>query len=186
MKCFHPPVQGWWCSRTNSIKTSGCQNKTCSNGSVFNNQHILRLGENIAWENNPSGAQNPGFIRALFCGTISDEIGEMPEWLNGPVSKTGVLGSGTVGSNPTLSASPDGLSQIDRPFIFSYDILKVRELVRVGDLPKRPIICYGAYWQDMLTAFSHSPHLAPDAWNILDFVTTSQAAIDILQERLKA
>ncbi len=30
------------------------------------------------------------------------DVGEVPEWLNGLVSKTGVP-SGTVGSNPTLS-----------------------------------------------------------------------------------
>ena len=31
-------------------------------------------------------------------------FGEVPEWLNGPVSKTVVLFKGAEGSNPSLSA----------------------------------------------------------------------------------
>jgi hypothetical protein len=34
--------------------------------------------------------------------------GGVPEWLKGPVSKTGVPLRGTVGSNPTSSASKSG------------------------------------------------------------------------------
>jgi hypothetical protein len=36
--------------------------------------------------------------------TAKARRGEVPEWLNGTVSKTVVLLVGTVGSNPTLSA----------------------------------------------------------------------------------
>jgi hypothetical protein len=37
--------------------------------------------------------------------SAASTIGEVPEWLNGAVSKTVVEVSSTVGSNPTLSAA---------------------------------------------------------------------------------
>ncbi len=36
---------------------------------------------------------------------VLDAFGEVPEWLNGTVSKTVVVLVATVGSNPTLSAN---------------------------------------------------------------------------------
>ena len=39
-----------------------------------------------------------------MAGIIWQRIGEVPEWLNGAVSKTVVGLVPTVGSNPTLSA----------------------------------------------------------------------------------
>jgi hypothetical protein len=39
-------------------------------------------------------------------------MGEVPEWLNGTVSKTVVELVSTVGSNPTLSAA----RKLDKPF----------------------------------------------------------------------
>ena len=44
--------------------------------------------------------------------------GEVPEWSNGPVSKTGVPLSGTVGSNPTLSAIYIMIRRTEKAVIF--------------------------------------------------------------------
>ena len=45
------------------------------------------------------------FWRSVFCRyAIILRTGEVPEWLNGAVSKTVVDLVSTVGSNPTLSA----------------------------------------------------------------------------------
>ena len=43
---------------------------------------------------------------------IAYPLGEVPEWLNGTVSKTVVAFVVTVGSNPTLSARQNSLSSI--------------------------------------------------------------------------
>ncbi len=40
----------------------------------------------------------------ICLGIICPVTGEVPEWLNGTVSKTVVVLVATVGSNPTLSA----------------------------------------------------------------------------------
>ncbi len=51
---------------------------------------------------------------------MSTPRGEVPEWLNGAVSKTVVVLWATVGSNPTLSARK-GRPYIGRPLCFLYD-----------------------------------------------------------------
>ena len=43
-------------------------------------------------------------LQPIFCYNFCRARGEVPEWLNGAVSKTVVDPVSTVGSNPTLSA----------------------------------------------------------------------------------
>ncbi len=55
-------------------------------------------------------------------------MGEVPEWLNGTVSKTVVELVSTVGSNPTLSAAcKQALLQMERGF--SYFLLLFKKIV---------------------------------------------------------
>ncbi len=51
----------------------------------------------------PNGSEK---VPDPFFSSRDPAAGEVPEWPNGPVSKTGVP-SGTVGSNPTLSVSKE-------------------------------------------------------------------------------
>ena len=55
-----------------------------------------------------SSTPNPGVTALVrgdsWCERLKRVIGEVPEWLNGAVSKTVVDLVSTVGSNPTLSA----------------------------------------------------------------------------------
>ena len=55
-----------------------------------------------------SSTLNPGVTALVrgdsWCERLKRVIGEVPEWLNGAVSKTVVDLVSTVGSNPTLSA----------------------------------------------------------------------------------
>jgi uncharacterized protein (TIGR00730 family) len=59
------------------------------------------------------------------------------------------------------------------------------ELVRIGELPKRPIICYGSYWKDILAAFRESRYLASDGWATLDFADTVGDIVKIIDGKLK-
>ena len=65
------------------------------------------------------------------------------------------------------------------------ELITAWELVRVGDIPKRPIICYGEYWKNMLATMQKSPYLAADAWELLDFAEAPQEIVDILQIKMK-
>ena len=60
------------------------------------------------------------------------------------------------------------------------------ELVRIGELPNRPVICYGSYWEEILTAIRQSRYMASDGWATLDFVDTAEDVVKIIERRLKA
>ena len=56
------------------------------------------------------------------------------------------------------------------------------EFIRIGELPRRPIICYGDYWNELLDALRRMPYMKPSAWEILQYANTAQEIIDILHK----
>ncbi len=63
-----------------------------------------------------------------------------------------------------------------------HELITSWEFIRVGDIPQRPIICYGDYWSKMLEPMRHTPYLKPIIWDYLTFVDSPQALIDTLHE----
>lgn len=55
------------------------------------------------------------------------------------------------------------------------------ELLRVGDLPPRPLVVYGAYWRDLLEPLKSSPYIRDAAWESIQFADDPQAVIDALR-----
>jgi len=43
------------------------------------------------------------------------------------------------------------------------------ELGRVGDLPLRPLVCYGDFWRQMLEPLRGTRYMAPYAWEMVSF-----------------
>jgi uncharacterized protein (TIGR00730 family) len=62
-----------------------------------------------------------------------------------------------------------------------HELVSVWELMRVGDIPQRPIICYGQYWREMLRSLIDSPYISPTYWEILTFVDTPAQMIEALK-----
>jgi len=62
-----------------------------------------------------------------------------------------------------------------------HELVTVWELMRVGDIPIAPLICYGTYWKDMLAQLYTSPYIRTDSWDMLQFVDTPQQVVAILQ-----
>lgn len=58
------------------------------------------------------------------------------------------------------------------------------ELLRVGDLPPRPLVVYGAYWRTVLEPLKTSPYVRDSAWESLQFVDDPQGVIDALKRDL--
>jgi len=65
-----------------------------------------------------------------------------------------------------------------------HELITVWELMRAGDIPQRPLICYGAYWREMLAPMRLSPYVRPQSWEMLTFVDTPDEVVDALQEAL--
>lgn len=61
------------------------------------------------------------------------------------------------------------------------ELVSVWELMHVGDIPTRAILCYGGYWRDMLASLRTSPYLPSDLWAKLTFVDSPQGMIEALR-----
>ncbi len=65
-----------------------------------------------------------------------------------------------------------------------HELITVWELMRAGDIPTRPLLCYGGYWRDMLAPMRQSLYIRPNSWEMLRFVNTPQAIINELAVQL--
>ena len=72
-------------------------------------------------------------------------------------------------------AMPGGLGTL-------HELVSVWELIRVGDVPKRPVICYGKYWEEMLASLRQTPYIPQPAWDVLRFVHSPQEMLVALKE----
>lgn len=64
------------------------------------------------------------------------------------------------------------------------ELITVWELMRIGDIHVRPLICYGAYWRDTLAALKQSPYVMPHYWDMLEFADTPQEVVTKLQNHI--
>lgn len=67
-------------------------------------------------------------------------------------------------------AMPGGLGTL-------HELITVWEFSRVGDIPTKPIICYGDYWATMLEPLRHTPYAKPYIWDLLTFVHSPEAVV---------
>lgn len=64
------------------------------------------------------------------------------------------------------------------------ELITVWELMRIGDIRVRPLLCYGAYWQDTLAALKKSQYVLPHYWDMLEFADTPEEVVAILDSNL--
>ncbi len=64
------------------------------------------------------------------------------------------------------------------------ELLMAWEMVRVGDVPPRPLICYGDYWQRVLEPLHRVEYVISSDWLPLLFADSSKAVLSLLQEKL--
>lgn len=65
------------------------------------------------------------------------------------------------------------------------ELVTVWELMRVGDIPTRPLVCYGSYWQDMLATLYESRYITKASWGMLRFAQTPDAVVELLRGNAK-
>ena len=63
------------------------------------------------------------------------------------------------------------------------ELLLAWELVRVKELPMRPLICFGTYWGDMLEPLRQKPYVAAKYWDVLLTTDSPDTLIDILRAK---
>ncbi|MFW5709194.1 MAG: LOG family protein [Chloroflexota bacterium] len=65
-----------------------------------------------------------------------------------------------------------------------HELITVWELMRVGDIPTRPLLCYGDYWREMLEPIQRSPYARPQAWQMVHFVQTPDDVVTLLHQNI--
>lgn len=62
-----------------------------------------------------------------------------------------------------------------------HELINVWELMRLGEIPHRPLICYGTFWQEMLGRMLNHNYVHPDYIQYLHFAHTPQEVVAHLQ-----
>ncbi|MBZ0292095.1 MAG: TIGR00730 family Rossman fold protein [Anaerolineae bacterium] len=62
-----------------------------------------------------------------------------------------------------------------------HELVSVWELMRLGEIPHRPLICYGPFWQEMLERMLNHEYVHPDYQQYLHFSNTPQDVVTYLQ-----
>ncbi|HEX2619212.1 MAG TPA: LOG family protein, partial [Phototrophicaceae bacterium] len=64
------------------------------------------------------------------------------------------------------------------------ELLLVWELIRVRELPPRPLVCYSPYWEQMLAPFRANPHVPDANWELLTFASTPETVVENIHKGL--
>lgn len=56
------------------------------------------------------------------------------------------------------------------------------ELMRVREIPPRPLVCYGEYWETMLAPFRQSSYILPIYWENIHFAHTVQDVVELIRK----
>ncbi|MBC8170251.1 MAG: LOG family protein [Anaerolineae bacterium] len=64
------------------------------------------------------------------------------------------------------------------------ELLLVWELIRVRELPPRPLVCYSPYWEEMLAPFRANPHVPAANWDFLSFAYTPAEVVENIRKGL--
>lgn len=62
-----------------------------------------------------------------------------------------------------------------------HEIAETWELMRLRSIPRRPLICYGAFWEEMLVSFKASSYVSDDYRQLMRFAHRPESVISILE-----
>lgn len=63
-----------------------------------------------------------------------------------------------------------------------HEVVNVWELIRVNEIPRRPIICYGEFWQELLRPIMTNKYVHPDYQQLIHFADSPQDVLAILEQ----
>lgn len=62
-----------------------------------------------------------------------------------------------------------------------HELVSVWEMTRLQELPPRPLLCYGLYWQQMLAGVRTSRYFTDDLWQFIEFVSSPEEVVAALR-----
>lgn len=61
------------------------------------------------------------------------------------------------------------------------ELVYTSEMMRAGDAPRRPIICYGTFWQNIVLDPNITPYMHSNGWGNISFADSPQAIVGALK-----
>ena len=58
-----------------------------------------------------------------------------------------------------------------------HEIVETWELIRLGGIPRRPLVCYGSLWAQLIGMLDTSPYLGANYRGLISFVDSPEAAL---------
>lgn len=83
-----------------------------------------------------------------------------------------------------LVVEPDGYVCMPGGLGTMHELITVWELVRAGDIPRRPIVCYGDFWQQMLAALLTNPYIRKASWDYLHHAHSASEVVAFLKTEM--
>lgn len=62
-----------------------------------------------------------------------------------------------------------------------HEVISVWELMRVNEIPQRPIVCFGDFWRELLHPIMNNKYVHPDYQSMIHFADTPEAVVAYLQ-----
>lgn len=83
-----------------------------------------------------------------------------------------------------LVTSADGCVVLPGGLGTMAELMMAWEMVRVGDIAPRPVLCLGSYWENILAPLRSSPYLRNGDWDVMEIVDSIESVVDKLRVRL--
>jgi uncharacterized protein (TIGR00730 family) len=64
------------------------------------------------------------------------------------------------------------------------ELLLAWELMRVNDIPPRPLICFADYWESVLAPLRDSPYIREGYWELVQFADTPESITELIVRSL--
>lgn len=61
------------------------------------------------------------------------------------------------------------------------EIVLAAEFMRAGDIPRRPIICYGDFWRPLVEMVAQSGYMHHNGWGTLSFADSPEQVVELIK-----
>lgn len=62
------------------------------------------------------------------------------------------------------------------------ELILAWELMRVREIPPRPLVCYGGFWQAILAPLRQTPYVRAEYWDLLRFADSPASVLACIRE----
>ncbi len=127
-----------------------------SRGAAEAGGHVIGVTTTAITALRPEGA-NPWVHEVIHYDRFSERVGHLVRHAQGYVAMQG--GVGTL-----------------------HEVVSAWELMRIGEIPRAPIICYGVFWQEILHPVMTTRYIHPEYQELIHFAHSPAEVVVLLRQ----